>query len=185
MVTAAQGRSLRRPGKLYRVLTPYVATKCRVSHPENPVVEKPCRVGGMVGFTLVDEQFGYGPGGSRELQGFHLNRPGDAISGTYYTDGETPVSFQINEWVCEIFNDGAGTAAQYSTVYYHDTAHGPVGDVNYNLVIGGSANDRDAIAGMLMSGPIASKAVDKGAILLLNSQAGADLRVAAAASAGG
>ena len=185
MVTAAQARSLRRPGKLYRQLTSYVASKVTVSHPDKPVVEKPCRVGGMVGFALVDEQFGYQSGGSRELTGFSLNKPGNALTGEYYDDGTTPVSFQMNEWNCEIFNNGAGIARQYSTVYYHDTADGPVGDVNYNLVIGGTVADRRAVAGMLMSGSIAAGAVDKGAILLLCSQPGADLRLDAANSAGG
>ena len=109
MTTAAQRRSLRKPGKLHRVLTSYVATKVTVDHPASPKVETPCRWGTMVGFALVDEQFGYGSGGARELTGYHVNLPADPVSGGYYSDGDTPISFQQNEWVAPVYN--AGTAA--------------------------------------------------------------------------
>lgn len=166
-MTAAQRRSLRRSGKLYRVLTSYVATNLICDHPAVPAVDAPVRWGQMVGFAMVDEQFGYASGGARELSGFQVNLPANPVTGTYYTDGETPVSLQMNEWVCDIYNAGAAAAADGAHVYYVDTAVGPAGDVNYHLVIG-AAGAKDAYAGVLRNpSSIAAMSAQKGAILLL------------------
>ena len=165
-MSQAQRRSLRRPGKLFRVLTSWVATKVAVSHPANPVVEEPCRWGTMVGFALVNEQFGYGAGGSRELSGFHINLPANPVAGDYYEDGETPVSFQMNEWVAKIRNHGAAAAVPGDLVYYFDDPDNPAYPhlaVNPPDSIGAA----DAFAGMLKEGIPANTTADV-VLLLMN-----------------
>ena len=172
MTTAAQRRSLRKPGKLHRVLTSYVATKVTVDHPASPKVETPCRWGTMVGFALVDEQFGYGSGGARELTGYHVNLPADPVSGGYYSDGDTPVSFQQNEWVAPVYNAGTA-AADGALVYYYDVAQGPVGDVTYHLVVGATSGTKTAFAGVLKESMTATTAAD--VVILLTPNPAASL----------
>ena len=80
--------------------------------------------------------------------------------------------FQMNEWIVDLYNETNSVVNDGADVYYQDTAIGPVGDVNYHLVIGGTATDRDAYAGKLTSRDgsavsISANTVAKNQILLL------------------
>ena len=149
----------------HRCLTSYVAVPRVVNHPPAPKSGQACRVGKGVGVALVDEQFGYGSGGSRELSGFQVNLPANTTAIGYYADGETPVAMQQNEWKLPVYNAGGAAAAVGDPVFYMDVAEGPVGDVNYHLVIGGAGN-ADALAGTI-SEPMAAGAVKKDAVVMI------------------
>ena len=149
----------------HRCLTSYVAVPRRVNHPDRPVSGQACRIGKGVGVSLVDEQFGYAAGGSRELSGFQVNPPANPVAIGHYTDGETPVSLQLNEWRLPVYNASGAAADVGDTVYYVDAAEGPVGDVNYHLVIGG-AGDADAVAGTI-SEPMAAGAAKRDAVVMI------------------
>ena len=109
---------------LDQILTSYGAVGVKVEHPDNPRSGDPCRVGSLVGVALVDEQFGYDPGGSREMTGFHINKPYDPINANRYMNGETPVSFQQNIWFMHVFNsDGSITVTPGTRLYYYDSGY--------------------------------------------------------------
>ena len=149
---------------LHRVLTSYVAIPAIVDDPAAPKSGDACRVGRNVGVALVNEQFGYASGGYRELEGFQVNKPYDPINLNDYSDGQTPVSLQHNQWKLPVFNSGnAGAGAVGAIVYYYDTLDGPAGDVNYHLVVG-ATTAADAVAGVLRSA-IGGAGVDGAAIV--------------------
>ena len=136
---------------LHRVLTSYVAQPADVNHPLVPKSGDACRVGRNVGVALVNEQFGYGTSGYRELDGFQVNKPYDPINLNDYSDGQTPVVLQHNQWKLPVYNAGnAAAGAVNSVVYFYDTEVGPANDATYNLVVG-AAGAADAVAGVLRS----------------------------------
>ena len=147
----------------HRCLTSYVAVPRRVNHPDRPASGQACRIGKGVGVSLVDEQFGYAPGGSRPYPGFEVNLPANPIALGRYTDGETPVSLQLNEWKLPVYAIAAATVGDPD--FYVDVAEGPIGDVNYHLVIGGAGN-ADALAGTI-SEPMAAGATKKDAVVMI------------------
>ena len=152
---------------LHRVLTSYVAIPCIVDHPAVPRSGDICRVGTMAGLALIDEQFGYGAGGTRELSGFVVNKPINPIgSEGDYPDGTTPIMFQMNEVLVDVYNaDAAAQADIGDPVYYVDTAEGPTGDLNYHSVAGGAGNS-DAVLGVLRES-IAAASVKKAAVVMV------------------
>lgn len=151
----------------HRCLTSYVAVPRRVNHPERPVSGQACRIGKGVGVSLVDEQFGYSAGGSRSqpYSGFEVNLPANPIAIGQYSDGETPVSLQLNEWRLPVYNASGAAADVGDPVFYVDVAEGPAGDVNYHLVIGGAGN-ADAVAGTI-SEAMAAGAAKRDAVVMI------------------
>ena len=160
----------------------YVAIPIKPSHPvaaansPGPRSGQAVRWGSMVGIALTDEQFGYdGHSPSRAYSGFLINKPFDPIANKDYDNGETPCSFQMNEWRVPIHNSGAAAAGVHGgKVYYVDAAEGPAGDINYHLVMGPSGA-KTAFAGLLRSDAIAADGVDKDAVLLLMPNGDPDL----------
>ena len=132
---------------LDQILTSYTAVGVTVDHPISgsdspPRSGDPCRYGTLVGVALVDEQFGYDPGGARELHGFHLNKPFDPINSKRYENGETPVSFQQNIWWMNVYNNDTSPATPGTRVYYNDSAAG--------THIWTDGTGADAVAGIIM-----------------------------------
>lgn len=162
---------------LHRVLTSYVGIPCMVDHPKDVKVRSGdiVRVGKMAGLSLIDEQFGYGAGGTRELTGFIVNRPINPIGNEPdYPDGTVPVMFQMNEVLGDVWNDDANNPAPVgTTVYYTDTADGPAADVNYHLVVGKAAAF-DAVLGQLRE-EIPANSTKKGAVIMVVASAAPDL----------
>ena len=150
---------------LDQILTSYGAVGVVVEHPDNPRSGDPCRVGSLVGVALVDEQFGYDPGGSREMAGFHINKPYDPINAKRYMNGETPVSFQQNIWMMEVFNsDGSTTITPGSRIYYYDTGYDNIqGKTRHVIADPGGAS---AVVGVLMRESIEPYTVKRVPVML-------------------
>ena len=135
---------------LHRVLTSYVAEPATVDHPDKPKSGDACRVGRNVGVALVNEQFGYASGGYRELDGFQVNKPYDPINLNDYTDGQTPVVFQQNQWKLPVRNVGAAAVANGAIVYYWDDPADAELLNSVNMTVGLDISAAaDAIAGVL------------------------------------
>ena len=144
---------------LHRVLTSYVAQPADVNHPPTPKSGDACRVGRNVGVALVNEQFGYGTSGYRELDGFQVNKPYDPINLSDYEDGQTPVVLQQNQWKLPVRNVGGSAAVNGAIVYYWDTPVEAEANNTYNLTVGlDLAAPADAIAGVLRQGLAANTA---------------------------
>ena len=129
---------------LDQILTSYTAVGVAVDHPLIPRSGDPCRYGSLVGVALVDEQFGYDPGGSREMHGFHLNKPYDPINAKRYENGETPVSFQQNIWWMYVYNHWSDPAPPGTKVYYAD------GNTQGGTYITTDPSSADAFVGITM-----------------------------------
>ena len=146
---------------LHRVLTSYVAEPATVDHPAAPKSGDACRVGRNVGVALVNEQFGYQSGGYRELDGFQVNKPYDPINLNDYTDGQTPVVFQQNQWKLPVRNVDAALAKNGAIVYYYDDPTDAEAANTINLIVGvGLAGAADAIAGVIRQSIIADTTVN-------------------------
>ena len=141
---------------LHRVLTSYVAIPAHVEHPLAPKSGDACRVGRNVGVALVNEQFGYASGGYRELEGFQVNKPYNPISLNDYSDGQTPVSLQHNQWKLPVRNVGANALVSGEIVYYYDDAADAEVNNTVHLVVG-SLVAADAVAGVIRQGLAANE----------------------------
>lgn len=159
----------RTPQKLARRLTDYVATPCEVDHPAEPKSGDPCRKGRRVGFALTDEFF---PSYAFS-EGIYIRGAYDADGNRLYEDGETPVSFQHNEWYCSIYNAGTTPAQVGDEVYYSDDAQGAGGKTSHLVANPTDANitaDPTAFAGLIAGRKgttIAANTVDENARLEL------------------
>ena len=153
---------------LHRNLTGYSAVPVNVDHPAVPKSGEPVRFGKLVGVALINEQFGFGPGGyRRQIGNIYMSQPIDPASRTRIPDGTTPVSFQFNQWRLSVKNDSSGNEAGPGTeVYYVDEASDTL-RVN-------PTPTKTAFAGYLMD-TIAADGTKADAIVLLTPAAPTDL----------
>ena len=149
---------------LHRNLTGYSAIPVVCDHPAVPRSGDPVRLGKLVGIALINEQYGYGPGGYRRPIGnIYMSPPADVANNRRAEDGTTPVTFQMNEWRVTIKNaDTSAVAPAGTEVWYVDAGE------DGTTLVANPTGTKAAFAGYIMEQLAADEKKADAVLLLVN-----------------